>query len=62
MENTKFFTIIFFNNEKKPFKYRNIKNNQLSISKFILFAITKNVVEMNFYDKNTKKFIKKIVF
>jgi len=62
MENTKFFTIIFFNNEKKAFKYRNIQNNQVSISKFILFAITKNVVEMNFYDKNTKKFIKKIVF
>lgn len=62
MENTKFFTIIFFNNEKKAFKYRNIKNNQLSINRFITFAISKDAIEMNLYDKNTKQFIKKIVF
>ncbi len=56
----KYFTIIFFNSEKKPFKYRNIKNDPRTIERFTRFALTKNAVEMNFYDKVTKNFSHKI--
>jgi hypothetical protein len=62
MENTKFFTAIFFDSTKKAYKYRNIRNKEPQFSNFLKFAKSKQAVEINFYDKNTKEFIQKIVF
>jgi hypothetical protein len=62
METTKFFTAIFFNSEKKAYKYRNISSREPAFSKFLDFARSKQAVEVNFYDKNTRQFIKKVIF
>jgi hypothetical protein len=62
MESTKFFTAIFFNSEKKAYKYRNISAKEPGYSKFLDFAQSKQAVEVNFYDKNTRKFVKKVIF
>jgi len=56
----KYFTIIFFNAEKKAYKYRNIKNDSKTLQRFTTFALTKGAVEMNLYDKVTKNFSHKI--
>ena len=55
METTKNFTVIFFDQSGKAYKYRTIKNNIRSVDSFIQFAQTKGAVEFNFYDKDTKK-------
>jgi hypothetical protein len=56
MENdTKNFTVIFFDQFGKAYKYRTIKNTLKSVDSFIQFAQTKGAVELNFYDKETKK-------
>jgi hypothetical protein len=56
MENdTKNFTVIFFDKFGKAYKYRTIKNTLKSVDSFIQFAQTKGAVELNFYDKETKK-------
>ena len=57
---TKYFTAIFFDKNKKPYKYRNIKNNPGSIKAFTSFALTKNAEQINFYDKATKLFCFKL--
>jgi hypothetical protein len=62
MESTKFFTAIFFNSEKKAFKYRNIANKEPQLANFLHFAKSKGAVEVNLYDKFTKQFIRKIIF
>jgi hypothetical protein len=56
----KYFTAIFFDAQKKAYKYRNIKNNQRSIESFTAFALTKKAVEINFYCTVTKNFSHKI--
>ena len=58
----KFFTAIFFDDQKKAYKYRNIKNNQKSIQSFTTFALSKKAVEINYYCKDTKKFSHKVFF
>ena len=35
MESTKFFTAIFFDHEKKPYKYRNIRNKEPQFTNFL---------------------------
>jgi len=62
MENTKFFTVIFFNLEKKAFKYRNIPNKEPQLANFLHFAKSKGAIEINLYDKFTKLFIRKVLF
>lgn len=57
---TKYFTAIFFDKDKKPYKYRNIKNNPESMQSFVRFALSKNANQINFYDKTTKIFSHKI--
>lgn len=56
----KYFTAIFFNAQKKAYKYRNIKNNQRSIESFIAFALSKKAIEINFYCTVTKNFSHKV--
>ena len=60
MEKTKYFTAIFFDGQKNAYKYRNIQNNERSLKSFTGFALTKKAVEINFYDKATKKFCYKV--
>lgn len=62
METTKYFTAIFFDSEKKAYKYRNIPSSEPGFTKFLYFARSKQAVEVNFYDKITRQFIKKVVF
>lgn len=62
MLSTKYFTAIFFDKEKKPYKYRNIKNDSRSMESFAKFAITKNAVEINFYCSVTRNFSHKVFF
>lgn len=59
---SKFFTAIFFDDQKKPYKYRNILNNQRSLQRFTDFALTKKAIEINFYCGTTKNFSHKIFF
>jgi hypothetical protein len=60
MDTNKYFTAIFFDADKKPYKYRNIKNTEKDLQSFVRFAFTKNAKEINFYEKETKNFVKKI--
>jgi hypothetical protein len=60
MDTTKYFTAIFFDADKKPYKYRNIKNTEKDLKTFVGFAFTKGAKEINFYEKETKNFVKKI--
>jgi len=55
----KYFTAIFFDADGNAYKYRNIRNTEHSLRKFIQFARNKNAVEINFYDKKTREFIHK---
>jgi len=57
---TKYFTAIFFDKNKKAYKYRNIKNDQKSMESFTRFALTKKAEQINFYDKATKLFSHKL--
>jgi hypothetical protein len=56
----KYFTAIFFNAQKKAFKYRNIKNDTRSLEAFTVFALSKNAIEINFYCTATKNFSHKV--
>ena len=56
----KYFTAIFFDAQKKAYKYRNIKNNHRSIESFTTFALSKKAVEINFYCTATKNFSHKV--
>jgi hypothetical protein len=56
----KYFTAIFFDAQKKAYKYRNIKNNQRSIESFTAFALSKKAIEINFYCTVTKNFSHKV--
>lgn len=56
----KYFTAIFFDGQKKPYKYRNIKNDQRSLQSFTSFALSKKATQINFYDTATKKFCYKV--
>lgn len=62
MLNTKYFTAIFFDQQKKAYKYRNIKNDTRSLQSFTDFALSKKAVEINFYCKESKNFSHKIFF
>jgi hypothetical protein len=62
MLSTKYFTAIFFDKQKKPYKYRNIKNDPRSMQSFAKFAMTKNAIEINFYCSVTKNFSHKVFF
>lgn len=57
---TKYFTAIFFDQNKKAYKYRNIKNVDGSIKAFTAFALTKKATQINFYDQDTKIFAYKL--
>jgi len=60
MLQTNYFTAIFFDQQKKAYKYRNILNNPTKLDQFTSFALTKNAVEINFYCKESKKFSHKV--
>jgi hypothetical protein len=60
MLTTTYFTAIFFDEQKKAYKYRNIKNNTRSLQSFTAFALSKKAVEINFYCKESKNFSHKI--
>jgi hypothetical protein len=60
MLQTKYFTAIFFDEQKKTYKYRNILNDPGKLEQFTSFALSKNAVEINFYCKDTKKFSHKV--
>ena len=60
MLQTNYFTAIFFDEQKKAYKYRNILNNSAIMDQFTSFALSKNAVEINFYCKQTKKFSHKV--
>jgi len=56
----KYFTAIFFDDQKKAYKYRNIKNNKTSLESFTTFALSKKAKQINFYDTATKNFCYKV--
>jgi hypothetical protein len=60
METNKYFTAIFFDDNKKAYKYRNIKNNEKSLQSFTTFALTKKATQINFYNSATKIFCYKV--
>tara|TARA_R110000868_G_C10968384_1_gene769385 strand:+ start:11313 stop:11507 length:195 start_codon:yes stop_codon:yes gene_type:complete len=60
MEINKYFTAIFFDDNKKAYKYRNIKNNEKSLQSFTAFALTKKATQINFYNSATKIFCYKV--
>jgi hypothetical protein len=60
METNKYFTAIFFDANKKAYKYRNIKNNEKSLQSFTAFALTKKATQINFYNSATKIFCYKV--
>lgn len=60
MQTNKYFTAIFFDANKKAYKYRNIKNNEKSIQSFTAFALTKKATQINFYNSSTKIFCYKV--
>jgi hypothetical protein len=60
MLSTKYFTAIFFDDQKKAYKYRNIKNDFRSLESFTAFALRKNAVEINYYCTTTKNFSHKV--
>ena len=62
MDENKYLTAIFFDEQKRPYKYRGIRNNQNAINSFINFARTKKATEINFYSKVTKLFLFKFKF
>jgi len=49
-----YFTAIGFDKDKKPYKYRNIKLN--NVGKFEEFLKSKNIIYINYYFKTTKQF------
>jgi len=60
MQTNKYFTAIFFDDNKKAYKYRNIKNNEKSLQSFTAFALTKKATQINFYNSATKIFCYKV--
>lgn len=60
MLTTKYFTAIFFDGQKKAYKYRNIKNDSRSMESFTSFAKSKKAIEINFYCTATKNFSHKV--
>ena len=60
MEINKYFTAIFFDDNKKAYKYRNIKNNEKTLQSFTAFALTKKATQINFYNSATKIFCYKV--
>jgi len=53
------YTVIFFDQDGKPYKYRNIANyaidpNEFDNKVFLDFAISKGVVTMNIYEPITR--------
>lgn len=60
MIKSKYFTAIFFDGQKKAYKYRNIGNNDKSIQSFTAFALSKKAIEINFYCSTTKIFSHKV--
>ena len=56
----KYFTAIFFDDQKKAYKYRNIKNDKRSLESFTTFALRKKAKQINFYDTVTKNFCYKV--
>ena len=60
MQTNKYFTAIFFDDNKKAYKYRNIKNNEKSLQSFTTFALTKKATQINFYNSATKIFCYKV--
>jgi|APFre7841882630_1041343.scaffolds.fasta_scaffold84555_4 hypothetical protein len=60
MLTTKYFTAIFFDQQKKAYKYRNIKNDTRSLQSFTAFALSKKAIEINFYCKESKNFSHKV--
>jgi hypothetical protein len=53
----KLITAIAFNKENKAYKYRRIINRLGTVEKFENFLRSKNIVYVNYYDKETRKFI-----
>jgi hypothetical protein len=60
MLQTNYFTAIFFDDQKKAYKYRNILNDPAKLEQFASFALSKKAVEINFYFKDSKKFSHKV--
>lgn len=58
----KYFTAIFFDDQKKAYKYQNIKNDKRSLESFTTFALSKKATQINFYDTATKNFCYKVFF
>jgi len=50
-------TAICFDSNNKAFKYRRIINKLGSVENFEKFLRTKNIIYVNYYDLQTKKFI-----
>jgi hypothetical protein len=56
---TKFFTAICFDHLGKPYKYRKIQNKPYQLQKFEDFCRSKNIKYINYYDRETKLYIKR---
>lgn len=54
----KLLTAICFDKNNKAYKYRRIINRLGSVDNFEKFLRTKNIIYVNYYDKESKKFIR----
>ena len=54
---TKLFTAICFDNLVKAYKYRRILNRERNLKNFESFARSKGIIYVNYYDRETQKFI-----
>jgi len=56
---TKLLTAICFDLEGKAYKYRRLINKPVSLAKFETFCKTKNIKYINYYDRETKRYIRR---
>jgi len=54
----KLLTAICFDLDNKAYKYRRIQNNTRSLNNFESFARTKSIKYINYYDRDTKLFLR----
>lgn len=55
---TKLLTAICFDFNNKAYKYRRIQNKDSSINRFESFCRTKSIKYVNYYDKETRRFLR----
>jgi hypothetical protein len=53
--------IVFFKDDSRPVKYRNIKGAE-KFERFVMSKFNDNLAAINFYNKETRGFVKQVKF